>query len=203
MLMESLSSGRGISLPALSVGCAKKISWLTGAHALVRRQFGLPIGKFEGVEEALAPIAGLTHLISTVQTLTLSGLNQGVHSPVVTALTKYNLTETAQKITKKGMDIMGGAGLSLGPRNKIAHFYTSLPMAITVEGANILTRTFIVYGQGLIKTHPYIYKIITALKQNSFKDFHSRFLPIFLPVYLKLYKGNRLKRHKSLAVLYT
>ncbi len=179
MLMESLSSGRGLSLPALAVGCAKKISWLAGAHTLVRRQFGLPIGKFEGVEEALAPIAGLTHLMSTVQTLTLSGLNQGVHSPVVTALTKYNLTETAQKITKKGMDIMGGAGLSLGPRNKIAHIYTSLPMAVTVEGANILTRTFIIYGQGLIKTHPYIYKIITALKQNSFKDFHSSFYQFF------------------------
>ena len=174
MLMESLSAGRGISLPSLSIGFAKKISWLTGAHALVRKQFGLPIGKFEGVEEALAVIAGLTHLMSATQTLTLSGLNQGIHSPVVTALTKYNLTEATQKITKKGMDIMGGAGLSLGPKNKIACLYMSLPIAITVEGANILTRTFITYGQGLIKTHPYIYQIITALEQNSFKSFHQK-----------------------------
>ena len=171
MLMESLSAGRGISLPSLSVGCAKRIAWLTGTHALVRKQFGLSIGKFEGVEEALAPIAGLTHLISATHTLTLSGLNQGIHSPVIAALTKYNLTEIVRKITKKGMDIMGGAGLSLGPKNKIAYIHMSLPMAITVEGANILTRTFITYGQGLVKTHPYIYKIITALEQNSFKNF--------------------------------
>ena len=172
MLMESLSAGRGISLPALSTGCGKKIAWLTGAHALVRKQFGLPIGKFEGVQEALASIAGGTHLISAVQTFTLSALNQGIHSSVVSALTKYNLTETAQEITKKGMDVMGGAGLSLGPKNKIAFLYLFSPMAITVEGANILTRTLIVYGQGLIKTHPYIYKMITALEQNNFKNFH-------------------------------
>lgn len=175
MLMESLSAGRGISLPALAVGCSKKIAWLTGTHSMVRKQFGLPIGKFEGVEEALAPIAGLTHLISATHTLTLSGLNQGIHSPVVAALTKYNLTEIARKITKEGMDIMAGAGLSLGPKNKIAYIHISLPMAITVEGANILTRTFITYGQGLIKTHPYIYKIITALEQNSFKNFQPSF----------------------------
>ena len=183
MLMEALSAGRGISLPSLAVGYGKKISWLTGAHALVRKQFGFSIGKFEGVEEALAPIAGLTHLMEATQTLTLSGLSQGVHSPVAAALTKYNLTEMAQEITKRGMDIMGGAGLSLGPRNKIAHLYMSLPLAITVEGANILTRTFITYGQGFIKTHPYIYKIITALKQNSFKTFHQelwRFLYQFV-----------------------
>ena len=179
MLMESLSAGRGISLPSLTIGCGKKIAWLTGTHALVRKQFGLPIGKFEGLEETLAPIAGLTHLMEATQTLTLSGLNQGVHSPIAAALTKYNLTEIGQQIAKKGMDIMGGAGLSLGPRNKIAHLYISLPLAVTVEGANILTRTFIVYGQGLIKTHPYIYKIITALEQNSWKNFHSELWAFF------------------------
>ena len=172
MFIESLSVGRGISLPALSVGFAKKISWLTGTHSLIRKQFGLSIGKFEGVKEALAPIAGFTHLMSATQALTLSGINQGIHSPVVTALTKYNLTETTQKVVKKGMDIMGGAGLSLGPKNKIASLYMALPLSITVEGANILTRTFITYGQGLIKTHPYIYNIITALEKNSLQSFH-------------------------------
>ena len=172
MLMESLSAGRGISLPALTVGCGKKIAWLTGTHALIRKQFGLPIGKFEGVEEALAAIAGLTHLMSATQTLTLSSFNQGIHSPVVAALTKHYLTETAQKVAKKGMDVMGGAGLSLGPKNKIALIHIFLPMAITVEGANILTRTLIVYGQGLIKTHPQAYPIITALEQNHLKVFH-------------------------------
>ena len=175
MLMESLSSGRGISLPSLSIGCGKKISWLTGTYSFVRKQFNLPIGKFEGVEEALSQIAGLTHLITSTQTLTLAGLNQGIHPPVITALTKYQVTEITQKIIKKGMDIMAGVGLSLGPKNKIATPYTALPLAITVEGANILTRTFIVYGQGLIKTHPHAYPIIQSLEQNNFKKFHQNF----------------------------
>ena len=175
MLMESLSSGRGISLPSLALGAGKKISWLTGTHAFVRKQFGLPIGKFEGVEEALAHIAGFTHLMEATQSLTLSGLNQEKHFPVITALTKYKLTEIAQQITKKGMDVMGGAGLSLGPRNKIANLYISLPIGITVEGANILTRTLIVYGQGLIKTHPYVYKIITSIKEKAIKHFDKNF----------------------------
>lgn len=179
MIVETLSVGRGLSMPALSSGFAKKISWLTGTHSFIRKQFGLPIGKFEGVQEALGSIAGLTHLITATQTLTLSGLQQGIHSPVVTALTKYNLTEIIQQIAKKGMDVMGGTGLSLGPKNKIAILYMSLPLAITVEGANILTRTFIVYGQGLIKTHPYIYNIIHALEDNSFKNFHSGFWAYF------------------------
>ena len=189
MLMESLSAGRGISLPALAVGSGKKIAWLTGAHALIRKQFGLPIGKFEGVEEALASIAGLTHLMSATQTLTLSSLNQGIHSSVVAALTKYYLTETAQKVAKKGMDVMGGAGLSLGPKNKIALLHISLPMAITVEGANILTRTLIVYGQGLIKTHPQAYQIITALEQNNLKNFHQELWRFFYQLACHFVRG--------------
>ena len=175
MLMECLSTGRGISLPSLSIGAGKRIAWLVGTHAFVRKQFGLSIGKIEGVQEALAPIAGLTHLMEATQRFTLSGLHQGYHSPVVAAITKHYLTETAQKIAKKGMDVMGGAGLTLGPRNKIASLYISLPIAITVEGANILTRTFIIYGQGLVKTHPYIYKLITALENNSLKNYTPAF----------------------------
>lgn len=174
MLMECLSMGRGISLPSLSVGFGKKIAWLTGTHALVRKQFGLSIYKFEGVEEVLAKIAGLTHLVSTAQTFTLSGFNQGIYSPVVSAFTKYALTEIVHKVVKGGMDIMGGAGLSLGPKNKMAQMHIIAPLAVTVEGANILTRTFIVYGQGLIKTHPHAYPMICALEQKDFKVFHKK-----------------------------
>ena len=172
MLMESLSAGRGISLPSLALACSKRTAWLTSSHAFVRKQFGLPIGKFEGVEEALTEMAGLCHLISTTHSLTIASLCQKIHSPVLSALTKYQLTEMAQKINKKGMDIMGGAGLSLGPKNKIALIHKALPLAITVEGSNILTRTLIVYGQGLIKTHPQAYNIISALEQNNLKSFH-------------------------------
>ena len=174
MLMESLSAGRSISLPALSTACGKRVSWLVGTHAFVRKQFGQPIGKFSAIQEKLAEIAGLTHLITSVHTFTLSGLNQKIVSPVVSAFTKYQLTELAQKIVKQGMDVMGGAGLSLGPKNKIACLHTSLPLAITVEGANTLSRTFIVYAQGLIKTHPQAYDMIQALENNNLKSFHKK-----------------------------
>lgn len=189
MLMESLSTGRGISMPSLAVGCGKRTAWLTGTHAVVRKQFGLPIGKFEGVQEALAPIAGLIHLLSATQTFTLSSLNQGIHSSVVSALTKYKLTETGQTIVKKGMDIMGGAGLSLGPKNKIANVYFAMPLAVTVEGANILTRTLIVYGQGLIKTHPFIYKIIKSLEEQSFKNFYRNFWSLLYQFTINFVRG--------------
>ncbi|MCZ0933215.1 MAG: DUF1974 domain-containing protein [Oligoflexia bacterium] len=175
MLMESLSAGRSISLPALSSACGKRVSWLVGTYAFARKQFGLPIGKFSAIQEKLAEIAGLTHLMTATHTFTLSSLNQGIVSPVVSALTKYQLTELTQKIVKQGMDIMGGAGLSLGPKNKIALLHTALPLAVTVEGANTLTRTFIVYGQGLIKTHPQAYTIIKALEDNNLKSFHKKF----------------------------
>ena len=175
MLMESLSMGRSISIPSLSVACGKKVSWLVGTHAFVRRQFGLPIGKFSAIQEKLAEIAGLSHLVTATHTFTLSGLNQGIVSPVVSALTKYQLTELTQNIVKQGMDIMGGAGLSLGPKNKIALLHIVAPLATTVEGANTLTRTFIVYGQGLVKTQPQAYALVKALEDSSLKSFHREF----------------------------
>ena len=175
MLMESLSAGRSISLPALSVAAGKRVSWLAGTHAFVRKQFGRPIGKFSAVQEKLAEAVGLTYLMESTYFFTLSGLVQGFASPVVSAFTKYQLTELAQKVVKHGMDIMGGAGLSLGPKNKIALLHITLPIAVTVEGANTLSRAFIVYGQGLIKTHPQAYPIIQALENNNLKAFHKNF----------------------------
>ena len=189
MLMESLSIGRSISLPSLAVACGKRVSFLVGTHAFIRKQFGRPIGSFSAIQEKLAKIIGLTHLMSSAQAFTLSGLNQGIVSPVVSAFTKYQLTEMAQKVVKQGMDIMGGAGLSLGPKNKIALLHNALPVAITVEGANTLTRTFIVYGQGLIKTHPHVYNIIQAIENNNLKSFHKKFLEFFISHFVSLCQG--------------
>ena len=186
MLIESLSSGRAISLPSLSIASAKKTAWLTGTHAFIRRQFGRPIGTFKAIQEPLAFIAGCTHLMTVTQNFSLSALNRGIFSPLVSALTKYQLTEMGQKVVKKGMDIMGGAGLSLGPKNKIALLYTSLPLAITVEGANILTRSLIVYGQGLMKLHPYIKILIQS--EKKYKAFHQNlwsFIASFFSHFLK------------------
>ena len=171
MLMECLVVGRGISLPSLAMGSSKRIAWVLAHHAKIRKQFGLSIGKFEGVEESLARVAGLTYLISASQNYTLSALNQGIHPPIVTAIAKYNTTELARQVSLEGMDVMGGAGLSLGPRNMTASVYTSLPIAITVEGANILTRTLIIYGQGSLRAHPYAYQEIKALEANDFRAF--------------------------------
>ena len=175
MLMECLGVGRGISLPSLSIGIARRISYLVSHHARIRKQFGIPIGRFEGVEEPLTRIAGLNYLMEATQNYTLSALNQGLNPPVATAITKYNITELGRKLTMDGMDIMGGAGLTLGPRNTIASVYKSLPISVTVEGANILTRTLIIYGQGALRAHPYAYLEIKALEENDFKKFDKVF----------------------------
>ena len=182
MLMECLVVGRGISLPSLSIGSSKRIAWVVSRHARIRKQFGLSIGKFEGVEEPLSRIAGLTHMMSASQNYTLSALNQGVHPPIITAITKYNTTELARQVCLDGMDIMGGAGLTLGPRNMIANIYKSLPIAITVEGANILTRTLIIYGQGSLRAHPYTYKEIKSLENNDFQAFNQVFWQHFYQI---------------------
>ena len=175
MLMECLSVGRGISLPSLSVGISQRITRGLSCYTKIRRQFGLPIAKFEGVEEALARVFGLTHLITATQNFTLSALNQGVDAAVITAITKYSTTEMARKISLDGMDIMAGAGLSLGPKNFIANIYKSLPIGITVEGANILTRSLIIYGQGALRAHPYAYEELKAIEANDFIRFDQVF----------------------------
>ncbi|MBC6415789.1 MAG: acyl-CoA dehydrogenase [Bdellovibrionales bacterium] len=179
MLLESLSSGRAISLPSLATAFSKRCSYLVGTYSLIRRQFGRPIAQFEGIQDSLAFIFGITHLMKATHTFTLSSLNQGIVSPVVSALTKYQLTDLGQRVVKRGMSVMGGAGLSLGPRNKIATLYKVLPLGITVEGSNILTRTFITYGQGLIKLHPQAYFLIQSLENKNFLQFHKNII-VFL-----------------------
>lgn len=155
MLVESLSAGRGISLPALSTASGKIVCRYTGAYARIREQFGLPIGRFEGVAEVLARIAGRTYQMDAARRLTLVGLDAGEKPGVLTAILKYHATERMRQVVNDGMDIQGGSGIMLGPRNILGRVYQALPIGITVEGANILTRSLIIFGQGAARAHPY------------------------------------------------
>ncbi|MGD8914414.1 MAG: acyl-CoA dehydrogenase, partial [Candidatus Thiodiazotropha sp.] len=169
MLVECLSEGRGISLPALSTAAGKGASRYTGAYAAVRTQFGQPIGHFEGVEEALARIGGLTFQMDAARKLTLSALDSGETPSVISAIIKYHLTERYRQALNDAMDIQGGSGICLGPDNLIGRGYQAIPIAITVEGANILTRSMIIFGQGAIRAHPYILREFEAA-QNPDPD---------------------------------
>jgi acyl-CoA dehydrogenase len=162
MLMQSLAAGRGISLPALSTGASQLATRLVGAYASVREQFGMAIGKFEGIETRLARIGGLTYLIDGARRLTLGALDAGEKPSVVTAIMKAYTTEAMRVTVNDAMDVVGGAGICRGPRNVLAHAYQSMPIGITVEGANILTRSMIIFGQGAIRCHPYVQDEIEA-----------------------------------------
>jgi len=175
MLMESLSAGRSISLPALSAGTSKYTLRGVSAYCMVRRQFGLPLAKFEGVEEKLAEIAGLTYLLEAVRKYTVGAVDSGLKPAVVSAIAKYNCTEISRQVNTNGMDIMAGAGIARGPRNLLCNNYLIGPIGITVEGANILTRTMIVFGQGAIRCHPYAYQEMKALLENDLKSFDINF----------------------------
>jgi len=168
MLMECLAAGRSISLPALSTGASKLVSRATGAYAHVRKQFKTPIGRFEGVEEALARIGGTSYMMDAARTLTATAIDQGESPSVVSAIVKYNLTEAMRNVVSDAMDIQGGSGICLGPRNYLGRIYQSVPISITVEGANILTRSLIIFGQGAIRCHPYVLKEMEAAKEPDF-----------------------------------
>lgn len=163
MLMESLGVGRSISLPALSTGAGKLACRATGAYARIRRQFRLPIGQLEGVEEALARIAGLTYQMEAARSLTCAAVDRGEKPAVLSAIVKYCLTERMRRVLNDAMDVQGGSGICLGPRNFLGRAYQSIPIGITVEGANILTRTMIIFGQGAIRSHPYVLKEMKAV----------------------------------------
>jgi acyl-CoA dehydrogenase len=167
MLMQSLAAGRGISFPATCTGVAKLVTRVTGAYAAIRHQFGLPIGRFEGVEEPLARIGGLTYLMEAARVYTCAAVDHGEKPAVAAAIAKYQFTELARKIVNDGMDTLGGAGICRGPRNLLANLYTAMPIPITVEGSNILTRTMMIFGQGAIRCHPYIYQEIAALQKQD------------------------------------
>lgn len=177
MLMQSLAAGRGISLPASATAGVKQAGRVASAHALIRRQFGLSIGKFEGIEEPLARIGGWAYLMEAARRYTNGGLDQGAAPAVVTAMMKYNTTELFRKAINDAMDILGGNAISRGPRNPLAHAYIGLPVSITVEGANILTRTLMVFGQGAIRCHPYALKEMQALMAWDVGAFDRAFWP--------------------------
>lgn len=175
MLMECLSVGRGISLPSQAVGTSKLISRITTAHSSIRKQFGVALCKLEGVEEPLARIGSFTYAMEAMRRFTQGALDKGIKPPVITAIAKFNATELSRHIVSDGMDIMAGSGITRGPRNLIAPIYQASPIGITVEGANILTRTLIIFGQGLFRGHPYAYAEVRALKNKDLKAFDKAF----------------------------
>jgi acyl-CoA dehydrogenase len=162
MLVESLSVGRGISLPAVGVAAGKSCARNTGAYAHLRKQFKTSIGKFEGVEEALANIGGMAYMMEAGRLLTLSALDSGEKPSIITAILKCYNTEHMRQVINHAMDIHGGRGICMGPSNYIARAYQSVPVGITVEGANILTRSMIIFGQGAIRCHPYLVREMEA-----------------------------------------
>jgi acyl-CoA dehydrogenase len=167
MLMEALSGGRGVSLPGQSAAGVRLAARGAGAYAVVRQQFGMPIGRFEGIEEPLARIAGTSYLLDAVRVFTCGAVDSGKKPSVVSAIAKYHATEALRRVLTDAMDVFGGAGICVGPRNLLARGYTSAPVGITVEGANILTRTLIIYGQGAIRCHPYAQQEIAALARGD------------------------------------
>ena len=175
MLMESLAVGRGISLPSLSVGAAELCTRLVGAYATVREQFDTPIGRFEGIEEPLARIGGLTYLMNAARKLILGAIDQGEKPSVISAIVKAYLTESMRTVVNDAMDIRAGAAISRGPRNTLEPIFKSVPIAITVEGANILTRSMIIYGQGAIRCHPYVREEMQAIAAGDLASFDRAF----------------------------
>lgn len=156
MLMQSLAAGRGISLPSMAAGAAMLTTRAVGAYATVRQQFGLEIGRFEGIEQRLARIGGLTYLMDATRRLTVAAVDAGEKPSVASAIAKCYLTEGMRQVVNDGMDVVGGAGICIGPRNILGGGYSALPIGITVEGANILTRSMIIFGQGAIRCHPFV-----------------------------------------------
>lgn len=171
MLMESLAAGRSISLPALSIGAAQMCTRICGAYATVREQFDTPIGRFEGIEEPLARIAGLTYLMTSARALTCGALDAGEKPAVIGNICKAYLTDAMRQVVADAMDIRAGSAIQRGPRNTLARAWDAVPIGITVEGANILTRTMIIYGQGAIRCHPFVQKEIEAVAHDNLDAF--------------------------------
>ena len=164
MMMERLSVGRGLSIPALSTATAKLCYSMTSAYANIREQFHYSIGYFEGIKEPLARIGSLTYLCEATRCLTISAIDQGLKPSVACTITKYHLTEMCRKIVNDAMDVHGGKTIQLGPNNYLGLLYIAQPIGITVEGANILTRNLIIFGQGVLRCHPFIKEEVAALR---------------------------------------
>ncbi len=169
MLVECLSIGRSITLPSTASGGAKAAAVVTGAYARIRKQFGLSIGRFEGVEEALARIAGNAYAVSALAEASAAAVARGELPAVPSTISKYHCTEMAREVIRDAMDIHGGKGIILGPRNYLGRGWQGIPISITVEGANIMTRTLMIFGQGAILCHPWVLKEMRAAQDPDRK----------------------------------
>lgn len=167
MLVEQLSVGRCISLPSSATGASKAAVFATSAYARIRRQFNLPVGQFEGVSEVLARMSGITYIMDAARCVTAGAIDGGEKPSVPSAMLKYHLTEYGRAVANDAMDIHGGKGIMLGPRNYLARGYQLVPVAITVEGANLLTRSLIIFGQGAIRCHPFVLREMNAARDKD------------------------------------
>lgn len=174
MLMHCLGKGRGISLPAMATASSKVCYRAVGAFARIREQFNTPVGQFEGVQEATAEIAALAYTMEAMRQLVTRGLVDGTPA-VVSAIVKYHSTEMMRTVVDHGMDVLGGRGIQMGPRNPLVLAYQSVPVAITVEGANILTRSLMIFGQGSMRCHPYLFEEFLLLGEPDTPDSLRRF----------------------------
>ncbi|MBL0143345.1 MAG: acyl-CoA dehydrogenase [Betaproteobacteria bacterium] len=175
MLMECLAAGRSISLPSMSMAAGKISTRATGAYARIRSQFKTPIGRFEGIEEPLARIGGTTYLMDGMRRMTMTALDMGEKPSVVSAICKFHMTERMRSVINDAMDVHGGKGICMGPGNYLGRAYQTVPIAITVEGANILTRSLIIFGQGAIRCHPWVLKEMRAAGANDLPAFDHAF----------------------------
>jgi acyl-CoA dehydrogenase len=167
MLVEQLSVGRCISLPANATGGALAATLATGAYARIRRQFNTPVGRFEGVEQVIARMVGLTYIMDAARSVTTAAIDAGEKPAVPAAILKYHVTEMGRRVGNDAMDVHGGKGIMLGPNNYLGRGYQSIPIAITVEGANILTRSLIIFGQGAIRCHPFVRREMNAARNSD------------------------------------
>ncbi|MGO3742741.1 acyl-CoA dehydrogenase [Kerstersia sp.] len=167
MLMECLAAGRSISLPSANAGMARLTARAVGGYARVRSQFGVPVGRFEGVEEALARIGGHAYVAEAARTMTAGAVDLGEKPSVASGIVKYHVTERARQVVNDGMDVIGGKGICLGPSNFLGRAYQQVPIGITVEGANILTRSLIIFGQGATRCHPYVLAEMQAVRESD------------------------------------
>ena len=167
MLVELLSVGRAITLPSSSAGGGQAGAWASGAYTQLRKQFGLPIAKFDGVGEALSRIAGHTYIMNAAVAVTAGAIDEGEKPAVPSAILKHHCTELGRKVANDAMDVHGGKAVMMGPKNYMGRGYMATPIAITVEGANILTRSLIIYGQGAIRCHPYVLSELQAAQDED------------------------------------
>src|SRR5699024_8577980 len=176
MLMEQLSGGRAVSLPANGVATSKLAAAATGPYSIVREECGSAVGGMAGVQGRVALMAALAYDMESARIYVCAGVDNGHEPPVISAILKQQTTEVGQQLSIDGMDVMAGVGVMQGPNNTLGGAYQGAPVSITVEGANILTRTLIIFGQGAVRCHPYALKTLDGIEADNVDDFRSAIL---------------------------